>query len=82
MSDELRRAVDRVTFWRNKVDRRFHKNAKKLATFNLWAAEDTAQHIAEALRQGEVTDYDGSPFIDFPLPIWSGDTLHTDCDDD
>ncbi len=73
MQQELKQALDSVDFWQRKVDRRFHKNAKKLATWNLWAAQDKAQHIAEAFGQEAVFDNNEQP-IDFPLPFYAGET--------
>ena len=69
---QLKQAIDSVTFWRNKVSKTFHKNAKRLRTYNLWAAEDKAQHMAEASRNGDVHDYEGPKVIDFELPIYVG----------
>lgn len=72
MQQELKQALDSVDFWERKVTRRFHKNAKKLATWNLWAAQDKAQHIAESFQQGTVIDCSDRP-VDFPLPLWKGE---------
>lgn len=77
----LTRAIDAVTFWRAKVARRFHKNAKKLATWNLWAAEDKAQHLAEAVNTGGVSDYNGPPVIDFELPLYRGNQENPEIDE-
>jgi len=78
----LRMAVDQVSFWRNKVNKRFHKNAKKIATYNLWVAEDKAQHMAEAVRDGTVRPYDGLKVIDFDLPYYRGSATDPEIDDD
>jgi hypothetical protein len=77
----LQEIIDQVTFWRNKVNRRFHKNAKKIATYNLWAAEDRAQHMAEATNAGTVHPYDGPNVIDFDLPYYRGSATDPELED-
>lgn len=77
----LDRAVSAVTFWRAKVARRFHKNAKKLATWNLWAAEDKASHMAQALKDGTVQDYEGKNPVDFELPVYKGSQIDPEIDE-
>lgn len=79
---QFTRALDSVKFWQAKVARRFHKNAKKLATWNLWAAEDRAQHMAEAHQQGTVQDYNGPNPINFELPVYRGNQTDPEIDDD
>lgn len=78
----LTRAIDAVSFWRAKVARRFHKNAKKIATWNLWVAEDRAQHVAQAIRDNTVSDYNGPNPIDFPLPYYRGSQTEAEIDEE
>lgn len=78
----LARALDVVQFWRRKVAIRFHKNAKKIATWNLWAAEDIARHLAEALQDGTVSEYNGPKPINFDLPVYRGDQRNPEIDEE
>jgi len=78
----LARARDAVHFWRRKVAMRFHKNAKKIATWNLWAAEDTARHMSDAHDYQTVSDYDGPKPTNFELPVYRGDQRNPETDEE